>query len=303
MQVLFAHQHEKETDYARLERRLFSSIRDTGRAFLYQFLLLVEIADSVEREALIRQAKHLPTEADLNFSRRFYSHQMAIALRADDSFRKLMEREKLNLLLDKDVVRLAWTHLKTLPEYSEYLLSDEGDWASDRRIAQALFEQVLWLSDDVEQHLEDVFPSWDEDLDMIIPRVLHSLKNWEPGQPGPWSGDCLELPHESREFVRLLLRLSLERGEELEALVSPRLANWELERVSLMDRVLLRMALAELLYFDTIPIKVSINEYIDIAKMYSTPRSKDFINGLLDTIMQSLREEGRIKKQGRGLVE
>ena len=100
-----------------------------------------------------------------------------------------------------------------------------------------------------------------------------------------------------------MLRLSLEHEEELEKLIKPKLENWELERVSLMDQILIRMALTELLYCDTIPVKVSINEYIDISKHYSTPRSKDFINGVLDNIMKNLQEEGRIRKRGRGLVE
>ncbi len=303
MQVLFAFNQEEKKDISLMEKKLFDSIRDTGRAFLYHFLLLVEIADSVEREAVMRAAKYLPTEKDLAFSRRFYHNAIAVALRADSAFRKTIEREKLDNLLDEELVRIVYNQLKETPDYQEYVRSLMDDADADRRIALCVFEEVIWPSDDLDQHMEDIFPTWDEDVEIVIPRVQQTLKAWKPGQPGAWSADCLELPDESREFVRELLSLGLEKEVELEKLIAPKLENWELDRVSQMDRILIRMALTELLYCKTIPVKVSINEYIDISKEYSTPRSKDFINGVLDNLMKTLREEGRIQKQGRGLVE
>jgi len=303
MQILFAHNQEGSRDYAALEKKLMASIRDTGRSYLYHFLFLVEVADSVEREAVMRAAKHLPTDKDLSFSKRFYQNAIVAALRADDRFRKIADREKLRYLLDEELVRLAYNGLKALPEYETYALSPLNAAEADRAVTIQLFEEVVWPSEDLDQHFEDSFPTWDEDVDIVIPRVLHTLKAWKPGQPGGWVDDILDLPQESRDFVCELLRLGLEKEEELEKLVAPRLENWEMERVSLMDRILIRMALTELLYCDTIPIKVSINEYIDISKTYSTPRSKDFINGVLDNLMKTLREEGRIRKRGRGLVE
>jgi len=304
MQILFAHNQDGHSrDYASLEKKLMANIRDTARAYLYHFLFFVEVADSVEREAVIRAAKYLPTEKDLSFSRRFYENALAVALRADDRFRKTVEREKLRFLLDEELVRLAYNGLKALPEYEIYGLSNPGDTEADRAIALRLFEEMVWPSDDLDQHFEDSFPTWDEDVDIIIPRVLHTIKSWKPGQPGAWGDDLFDLPQESRDFVCELLRLGLDKEEELEKLVAPRLENWEMDRVSLMDRILIRMALTELLYCDTIPIKVSINEYIDISKTYSTPRSKDFINGVLDNLMKTLREDGKIRKRGRGLVE
>ncbi len=303
MQILFAHNQEEIKDGALMQKKLLASIRDTGRAYLYHFLLMVEISDSVEREATIKAAKYLPTDKDRAFTRRFYHNALVAALRADQDFRKLVEKEKLSHLLDSEMVRLAYNLLKATETYQQYLTTASEDTTADRNMALSLFEEVLWQSEDVDQHLEDIFPTWEEDVEIVLPRVQHAIRSWKPGEPGTWTADCLELPSESRDFVLELLRLSLEHEEELEKLIKPKLENWELERVSLMDQILIRMALTELLYCDTIPVKVSINEYIDISKHYSTPRSKDFINGVLDNIMKNLQEEGRIRKRGRGLVE
>lgn len=307
MQVLFGHHQEGRQEFRTLEKLLFDHIRDTGRAYLFHFLFLVEVADAVGKEAVIKAAKYLPSEEDRQFNQKFYANSLAASLRADDAFRKCIERERLEILLDSDMIRLAYNRLKSTSTYQDYLASTlngsgkEGE--EERRIALSLFEEVVWTNEDLNQYWEDVFPSWDEDAEIVVPRVQAALRQWKPGQTPAWDSGQQELPQESREFVSRLLRLSLEHERELEALVAPKLDNWELERVSLMDRILIRMALTELLYCETIPVKVSINEYIDISKTYSTPKSKDFINGVLDNLMKTLREEGRIRKIGRGLVE
>ena len=303
MQALYAFSQDEDLPRASLEKDLFRRIHETGRAYRYQFVFLVEVADRVERDAEMRLAKHLPSESDRQFSRRFYHNPLVRDLRADEVFRRLADREHLSAVVDTDVVRMAYSALKDSPIYADYMESPEGDLEAERRVVREAFETVFWLSEDVEGHLEDQFPTWDDDVDLVIPRVQHAIKHWVPGQPGAWSSLDLQLPPESHTFVRSLLAKVLEHTEELDQLVMPRLDNWELERVSLLDRILIRMALAEMLYFDTVPVKVSINEYIDISKVYSTPRSKDFINGVLDNLLKQLKEEGRIKKRGRGLVE
>ncbi len=303
MQVLFANSEAGSEAYPALHKLLLQRIRDAGRSYLYHFAMLAWISDRVEQEAMMRASKHLPTEQDLSFSRRFYRNALAESIRGDTELRRLLSREALSVPTDEDIIKLCYNQLKELECYRAYLLSDANDWQADRRIALDLFEQVIWISEDVNQHFEYLFPTWDEDVDMIVPRVQHALRHWEPGQTACWSGSILNIPEESNQFIDDLLRLSLDRGREMEELMLPRLENWELDRVSLMDRTLLRMALVELLFFPTIPVKVSINEYIDISKQYSTPRSKDFINGILDKLMNELRESGRIHKVGRGLVE
>jgi transcription antitermination protein NusB len=303
MQVLFANSESGLEAYPSLHKLVLQRIRDAGRSYLYHFAMLTWVSDRVEQEALMRSSKYLPTDKDLSFSRRFYRNAVVEALRGDAELRKLLSREAISVSTDDDIIKLCYNQLKELDAYREYLQTDPDDWQADRRMALDFFEQVVWISDDANQHFEYLFPTWDEDVDMIVPRVQHGLRHWEPGQTAPWSGRILELPEESTQFVADLLRLSLDKAREMEELMTPRLENWELDRVSLMDRTLLRMALVELLFFPTIPIKVSINEYIDISKQYSTPRSKDFINGILDKLMKELRESGRIHKVGRGLVE
>lgn len=303
MQALYAQAQDPEVDASFVEKDLFRRIKDTGRMLLYQFLFLVEVSDRVEREAENRAAKYLPTDADRQFSRRFYRHPLVEALRADASFRQSLEREKLTPLIDMEIVRLAYGQLKESEAYAEYLASPQGDHEAERRLLTRAFEEVFWPNEDVQQHFEDRFPAWDDDVDIVIPRTRQLLQHWPSGESIDAEGLDGALSPEGRNFARQLLHACIEHRAQLDKLVAPRLENWELDRVSLMDRVLLRMALAEMLYFDTVPVKVSINEYIDISKTYSGPRSKDFINGVLDNILQQLKEEGRIRKRGRGLVE
>lgn len=308
MQALYAHQQDHDADAAFLEKDLFRRIRDTGRTLRYQFVFLVEVADRVLREAETRAAKYLPTDEDRDFSRRFYHNALVAGLRADADFRRDVERDQLTGLVDGEIVRLAYQALKASPAYAAYLAEPaDADGRpspeAERAVVLAAFNEVFWPSEDVQQHLEDIFPNWDDDVDLVIPRTRQLVQAWEPGTPLDATGLDGSLPAEGRDFARQLLHATLEHADALDDLVVPRLENWELDRVSLMDRVLLRMALCELLYFDTVPVKVSINEYIDISKSYSTPRSKDFINGVLDNILQQLRQEGRIRKRGRGLVE
>lgn len=303
MQALYAYAQDPQIDPSFLEKDMFRRVKDTGRMLLYQFLFLVEVADRVEREAENLAAKHLPTDEDRHFSRRFYRHPLVESLRADAAFRQALEREKLQPLVDADIVKLAYGALKASEAYAEYLASPEGEHEAERRLLLRAFEDIFWPSEDVQQHFEDRFPAWDDDVDIVIPRTRQLLQHWPLGEGIDQEGLDGSLSAEGRSFAQQLLHASIEHQELLDELVAPRLENWELDRISLMDRVLLRMALTELLYFDTVPVKVSINEYIDISKTYSGPRSKDFINGVLDNILQQLKEEGRIRKRGRGLVE
>lgn len=307
MQVLFAREQNAELTRENLDNQLNRLLRSPGRAYLYHFLIVVEIAAKVDAEGAIKAAKHLPTEADRRFSRRFSESPIISALLEDEELRKAIKAEKLEALLDEGIITMAYRRLKSMPEYQDYvesMVEDEQErMDEDRRIVQTFFEACCWTDEDFDQHLEDVLSTWDEDADTVAPRILKALESWKAGHPIDWRGMSIEPPEESVEFVHELLDAGIRYEKELMELIAPRLDNWEIDRISQMDRILIRMALSEMLYFPNIPVKVSINEYIDISKHYSTPRSKDFVNGVLDNLLQALKTEDRIKKHGRGLVE
>jgi N utilization substance protein B len=269
------------------------------RAYLYHFVFLRELAACFAAEKQIKQEKYLPSEADRQFSVRFFESSWISTLRNDETLNKAIRTEKLNLLIDQDVLQLVYKKLKESEPYQNYL-QQEGSKA-DAELSIRMFSELAWLDEDFDQHLEDCFPNWDEDAETVVPKVLSSIRSWREGKPFPMLD--LKIDSDSQKFVRELYQLALEHEEELEKLLEPSLKNWEIDRITFMDRLLLRLALVELLYFPSIPVKVSINEYIEISKSYSTPKSKDFINGVLDQLLKVLREEHRIQKRGRGLVE
>ncbi len=147
-----------------------------------------------------------------------------------------------------------------------------------------------------------MFPNWQDDVDVVAQFILRSIDKYNPDSqklyfPMP------ETYEESFSFGKDLIAKTLEREEEFAEMIKDKLLNWELERIATIDMILMKMALAELLWFPYIPVKVTINEYIDISKDYSTPKSKEFINGILDKLTHTLKEQGNIQKRGRGLVE
>lgn len=292
---------------AQLEKQLDRNIREAGRLYLFHFQYLCAVAELVRKKGDIKQAKFLPSEADKRFSTRFYHNAFIEAIRDDGDFERLLEKEQLQSAIDQDMVVFGFNLLAKSEMHDRYLLLPEVTIADDKQIVSGFFTELLWASEDFNDYLEDKFISWDEDLEIIVPRIKKAIKSWKgPNEDelrGDWSTASMELQPESRTFVRELMKVCIREEEALEAMIAPRLENWELDRISLMDRILIRMALAELLHFPTIPVKVSINEYIDISKFYSTPKSKDFINGVLDNLLRSMKEEGLIKKAGRGLVE
>jgi N utilization substance protein B len=201
-----------------------------------------------------------------------------------------MATEKPQLLENKELIRRLYLELVATPEYREYIAIEGREKRSEKEILEFIFSALMLGSEVFTAHIEEMFTNWDDDGEMISQLVMGYL-----AKPGSLDFQEIISP-EKNEFARQLLRTVIEKKETVMDLIRPRLKNWDPERIATLDMILMQMGVVEFLYFETIPPKVTINEYIDLAKDYSTPQSGQFVNGILDNIHKELVREDKMHK-------
>lgn len=297
MQVMYAIEHSNQLASEEAVRMLEKSIEKSYKLLAFNLSLPVRLADQIRKEADIKTSKLLPTAEDLQFSTRL----------ADNPYIKILSSEKklsecLRLTPTDEEVTLVKELFKKLSDEKEYkdYCTSTGNGENEKKIIQFIFNKVIHKSPAYAQYVEDNFPECIGETGKINSGIEEVLAQLSPESTKP-----IEFPdsEEEEKFARELLQKTIVNNDQYTALIKPRLKNWDVDRIAHLDMILMKLALCELLCFDQIPVKVSINEYIDISKTYSTPRSKDFINGILDNIMHELKEKNEIRKTGRGLVE
>jgi len=216
--------------------------------------------------------------------------------------KKAMKAYKIHHDDDQDTVRALFKEFRNTPEFGVYRNQEAHSFGEDQEIIQLLFKKIICRSPLIEQLMEERNISWPVDRDVIEGMVNKTFKT----AALPAGIQLLDLTsnwEEDEDYIRRLFRLTLENEKVYEALIADKTENWEVDRIALMDTLLMKMALCEMMNFPSIPVKVSINEYIDISKEFSTPKSKTFINGILDKILIDIKGSGSLNKTGRGLLE
>jgi N utilization substance protein B len=280
--------HEvKEGGPLKLLQKHFDQSREL---LVYLIYFFSELVGYVEKDAHIRSAKHLPTAEDLNVNIKIAGNEIVWKIKEDAAYLEEEKRLKPQQYLDKDLVRKFYLQLVETPEYKKYSATPSRNFKEEKEIVNFIFEGLLLPSELFIAHLEENFINWDDDSDMILnifKQYLHkpgSLNFKEIVAPDKW------------EFAKSLLHTVIEKSQHLESFIIPKLKNWDAERIALLDMIIMKMGVAEFLYFETIPPKVTINEYIDIAKEYSTQQSGQFVNGILDNIHKELQQQGKLHK-------
>ncbi len=262
----------------------------TADLFTFTVYLLTEVARYAETDSRNRAAKHLPSYEDLHVNTKISGNTLLWAILEAKGFKSSVEERGLNLLLEQDTVRKIYQKLVDTPIYQEYILKESRDKKSEKELLSFIFTDLLMADEDVTEMLEEHFVQWDDDADMIYQMVLNML-----GKPSSCSFTEIAGPEKTR-YARTLLETAIEKKEMTMELIKPRLKNWDPERIAVLDMIMIRMGVCELLFFETIPVKVTINEYIDLAKSYSTNQSGHFVNGILDSIHKDLLASGRLDK-------
>ncbi len=309
LQALYAYFQGGESRIEVAEKNLIKSIEMVYQLFSLQFSFLFELVHFYEYRMEESKNKFYPTADELNPSMKLVQNRVLKMLKGNDPLRKQIEGYSISWTEEQDLVRKTYMKLKASKDLQSYLNSGENTFEEDRSFLIKLFRKNVANNADLRSFCEERSIHWHDDFDVASGFAIKAMMimpgNFKDKEDivSLFTKDNEDEAAESNEFIRKLFSLTIIHSEEFEKLISSRSKNWELERIALTDIIILKMALAEVLYFPVIPVKVSLNEYIEISKHFSTQKSKQFINGILDKLVADLTEQDRIKKSGRGLIQ
>ena len=259
--------------------------------FLYLLYVLTEVARYAETDAAKRASKNLPSQQDLNVNIKLSGNDFLWKVLENVSFKEAVKNDRPFAIEGvAREIKSIYNELAKTEEYNKYINTQSREKRSEKDIIIFIFTDLMLPSEDFINHLEEHFTNWDDDAEMMNQLMLNYLQ-----KPGNYNLQEMTSP-EKWEFARNLLTTTQEKRELTLSLIKPKLKNWDAERIAVLDMILMEMGVCELLFFETIPTKVTINEYIDIAKAYSTPQSGQFVNGILDTIHKELTLQDKIHK-------
>lgn len=303
MQALYSFFQAGDDDMAKGERELLRSIDKVYDLYIYLLLLFEELQRTALNQIEDGKNKMLPTKEDLDPNLRFVQNRVIVQLAADAKLKREAEGRRLSWQVDHDVVRKVWSNVKGWDGWGAYMSAAENNYDLDRDLLVALFSKHVADSDAVELHIEEKSLYWPGDLNMCVaPAIIRTLEAAKETSP-PRLMSLYKDPEDDRRFVLDLFRKTILENDRVQKLIGDKTQNWEVERIAVMDIMLMQMAITELLSFHEVPVKVTLNEYIEISKLYSTPKSSLFINGILDKLVADFRKDGTLVKTGRGLME
>jgi N utilization substance protein B len=304
LQTLYAYHLSENKVVKSFETKLLDSIDDVFEMYIWLLTLLTEVSEYVLVDAEERANKHLPTETDLNTNLKLNTNKFIVALKQNPEFLLNVKKYKASWSFDPEIVKTIYTELKSSSQYADYLALEDESMRAEKDIIKYIFKKVILVIPSVEQAFEERFINWQVDRPVLEAMVAKTFSNFQ-SENGAENKLAQISPVwlEDRDFIVNLLQKTIAFDEEYQKLISDKTKNWEAERIAIVDILLMKLALTELIHFSAIPIKVSMNEYIEIAKEFSTPKSNLFINGILDKILAELKSAGKIRKSGRGLIE
>ena len=270
---------------------LSKKIDQSKLLFTYLIYFITEVARYAEKDALQKASKHLPSAADLAVNTKLAGNELLWKILEDLSFKAAVQDGKLPQITDTDLVKKTYQELTASPDYQAYIEDLGRDKKTEKKILELIFNQLMLPNENFIGHVEELFINWDDDAEMMQTLVLNYLS-----KPIPQAFHDI-LSKEKWDFAKSLLATVLDKEEHTLELIKPKLKNWDADRIAALDLIILRMGVCEFLYFETIPTKVTINEYIDLAKDYSTMQSGQFINGMLDNIHKELLADNKIDKK------
>lgn len=296
MQTLYTVSALEEVKPGMPQKTLQAHLDQTRSLLVYLTWFLTEIARYAETEAHKRAGKHLPTADDLNVNTKIAGNELLWKMLEDPSLTEQFEREKPQLVLkqsqgsSEELVRQIYHGLVETPEYKTYIATPARDRQQEKKILEFILNDMLLASEVFAAHIEENFSNWNDDGEMIVQLLAGYIQ-----RPGSYNFRQF-LSSDKEQFAKNLLQTVLDKTQYLQDMIIPKLKNWDPERIALLDMILMKMGVAEFLYFETIPPKVTINEYIDLAKDYSTQQSGQFVNGILDNIHKDLVLQGKMQK-------
>lgn len=304
LQTLYAYYQSEDKNVTKFEKALLKNIDQVNEMYIWLLNLLVDVADYTAIDADERSRKFLPTEQDLNANLRLQANVFIDTLRKNEKFIDQSKKYHVSWSFDPEIVRQIFHKLRDSDEYQAYLAQESHSISEDKDIIKYIFKKIILKLPIVDQAFEEKFINWQLDKEVLQALVAKTFKNF--ASHNPYENKLADLTpnwDEDKEFILDLFVLTIRHSEEYSGMIGKKTKNWEADRIALMDTLIMQLAISELLNFSSIPVKVTINEYIEMSKLFSTPKSNTFINGILDKILGELKTNGRIRKYGRGLNE
>ena len=302
LMALYAFNRREDENLSLAEKELMFSIEKTHDLYHYLLLLVLEIADVASEKIDQALQKRMPTSEDLNPKRRFIDNQVIAQLRKNKEFNEYIASRKLSWANYPHIPRLLYNKMLAWDRYEEYMTTEVHSYVSDKKFITQLITGLFTSSEDLEANFEEQSIYWNDDTEYVNVMIEKTLKKFKSDNGENVPMMPLFKNKEDEDFVRILFSKTILHSKQNSELIDNNTTNWEVERIALMDILVMQLAITEILEFPEIPVKVTLNEYIDIAKCYCTSKSSTFVNGILDNIVKEIREKGLFKKTGRGLV-
>lgn len=281
---------ENEVKPGEPQKLLQQHFDQTRSLLVYLIWFLTEVTRYAEKDAHQKASKHLPTAQDLNVNIKLAGNELLWKMMEDEALKEQFTKEKPELIADRELIRKIYLTLTDTPEYKTYISNPSREKSEEKKILEFILNDLMLANEIFVSHIEENFTNWDDDGEMVVQILTGYLQ-----KPGHVAFKQM-MSTDKEQFARNLLQTVWEKNEHLQTLIIPKLKNWDPERIAQLDMIMMKMGVAEFLYFETIPPKVTINEYIDLAKDYSTQQSGQFVNGILDNIHKELVQQGKMQK-------
>lgn len=296
VQIVYAYYQNGGKNLDTAEKELFFSLSKAYDLYNYLLLLMVEVTKQANKRLNAAKNKLVPTKEELFPNTKFVENRFIAQLEVNKQLLEFSNNQKKTWENEADFVKILCDKILESDIYKEYMASETSSYEEDRELWRKLYKNIIFNNIELDQVLEDQSLYWNDDKEIVDTFVLKTIKRFDEK-----NGAKQELlpefkDEEDQDFARRLFRRTILNADYYRHLISENTKNWDLDRVAFMDVVIMQIALAEILSFPNIPVSVSLNEYVEIAKLYSTPKSGGFINGTLDGIVNSLKKENKLTK-------
>ncbi|WP_299550154.1 transcription antitermination factor NusB [Seonamhaeicola sp.] len=303
MQTLYSYKGSESDDFSKDQKFLLFSISNMYNLYLLLISLLLEVRKRAEKDLLKKQQKHLATAEDRDPNRKFINNQLLQLLSNNLELKHQLESHKINNWeLDNEYVDVIFKAVRSSELYKDYMQTRVSDFKEDKQFVIDMFKEIIAPNDKLYEYIEDKNLTWLDDLPTVNTTILKLLRKAKANSDPSHFVPKLYKEDEDKQFAIDLFKKTLLNRSALNKEIDKKTKNWDADRIADVDYTLLQMAICELQKFSSIPVKVTINEYLEIAKEYSTPKSSIFINGILDKLVKEYNDSGALNKIGRGLL-
>ncbi|WP_298312363.1 transcription antitermination factor NusB [uncultured Aquimarina sp.] len=303
MQSLYALEQTQSDNLDKEEKFLLFSIEQMYDLFLINLQLLIEIRKHATDFLEKSQKKYLATSEEKNPNQKFINNEVLTLLEKNIELKEAMDHKKMNCWdLDDEYVKILWKEISESELYADYMSTKMSSFKEDKDFILDVFKEIVAPNDKLYEYIEDKRLTWIDDLPLINTGIIKMLRKVKQTHDEHMPLPRLYKDADDKKFAKDIFRKTALNGVEFAKEIEGRTPNWDKDRIAELDKAVIKMAICEFQKFPSIPVKVTINEYLEIAKEYSTPKSSIFINGILDKISKEYQENGKLNKVGRGLM-